>query len=129
VNILGIRYEVPTSDRQKLRERLLLGMGQACVDWSNDTGGCHFCDPDENGDHDETCRLREYFQQFPALDKSRDEVAEDHTLSGNCWKLARECRACGKDNLCDVCHIHHEPRGSCSGCHPCAACEEEEPES
>ena len=40
VNILGIRYEVPTKDRQKLRERLLLEMGQACVDWSNDTGGC-----------------------------------------------------------------------------------------
>jgi hypothetical protein len=51
-----------------------------------------------------------------------------HTASGNCWKRPDpyECRYCGKGNLCDVCHLHDEPRGECSECKRCKACDEED---
>jgi len=43
---------------------------------------------------------------------------------GNCWENAvvYACRRCGKGELCDVCHLHDEPRGSCSVCPRCAGC-------
>jgi hypothetical protein len=38
--------------------------------------------------------------------------------SGNCWNEAAVygCRKCGKDELCDVCHLHDMPRGECDQC-------------
>jgi hypothetical protein len=46
-----------------------------------------------------------------------------HNLVGNCKKRIFECRACGVGNLCDVCHLHDEPRGECSQCNPCLPCQ------
>lgn len=46
-----------------------------------------------------------------------------HTLTGNCWIVSRLCRECGTDTLCDVCHLHDEPRGSCSECARCPLCD------
>jgi hypothetical protein len=49
-----------------------------------------------------------------------------HNHSGNCWQKAYECKkGCGKGNLCDVCHMHDNPRGECDECPPCEACEKE----
>jgi hypothetical protein len=52
------------------------------------------------------------------------EPIPDHTLSGNCWLAAEDCKKCctGGD-ICDVCHEHDEPRGDCSECPPCSRCE------
>lgn len=46
-------------------------------------------------------------------------------MSGNCWELAYKCRkdGCTPDTLCDVCHKHSEPRGDCSECPRCEACD------
>lgn len=30
----------------------LVEIGQACLDWYNDTSECHFCLTDEHGNHD-----------------------------------------------------------------------------
>lgn len=51
---------------------------------------------------------------------------EHHNLGGNCEVsvVTNECRRCGTDNLCDVCHLHDEPRGDCDKCQRCEACEE-----
>ena len=45
--------------------------------------------------------------------------------SGNCTDdaVTCSCRKCGKGNVCDVCHKHDEPRGSCSECPPCPKCD------
>jgi hypothetical protein len=51
---------------------------------------------------------------------------ENHNLLGNCSKRIFECRVCGTGNLCDVCHLHDEPRGDCSQCNPCLACQKSE---
>lgn len=48
----------------------------------------------------------------------------EHTLTGNCWADPYRCRFCGDGNLCDVCHDHDEPRGACSECPPCEACDQ-----
>lgn len=47
-----------------------------------------------------------------------------HTCTGNCWhdSVSRECKRCGADNLCDVCHTHCMPRGECDECPECIAC-------
>lgn len=51
-----------------------------------------------------------------------------HARNGNCWLVVRgkKCPVeyCGMEN-CDVCHDHDEPRGECSECEPCKACERE----
>lgn len=46
--------------------------------------------------------------------------------TGNCWdpKRIHDCKRCGGE-LCDVCHKHDEPRGSCSVCPPCPKCDED----
>ena len=51
-----------------------------------------------------------------------------HNKQGNCWenKLVYSCDECGEDNLCDVCHKHDQPRGSCEECDHCVACDQEE---
>jgi hypothetical protein len=56
-------------------------------------------------------------------------VAEEtHNPTGNCWKQPDpyECHDCGKGNICDVCHLHDEPRGECSECKRCKVCDEED---
>lgn len=53
----------------------------------------------------------------------------NHTNNGNCWAPAYECPECnagGRENLCDVCHLHCEPRGDCSECARCKACDDED---
>jgi hypothetical protein len=49
-----------------------------------------------------------------------------HSLKGNCWTPSAiyDCRRCGSD-FCDVCHKHDEPRGLCSVCPPCKACDKD----
>lgn len=49
----------------------------------------------------------------------------EHTDNGNCWNFPKDCPACGRGNLCDVCHDHDEPRGDCSECERCEKCEAE----
>lgn len=47
-----------------------------------------------------------------------------HNRKGNCWDAATcygRCREC-RDELCDVCHVHCEPRGECRSCPPCEPC-------
>jgi len=59
--------------------------------------------------------------------KKRDwkpSLTEPHTRTGNCWAVAYECKTCG-DVLCDVCHKHGEPRGSCPRCKSCGPCDQE----
>lgn len=38
--------------------------------------------------------------------------------TGNSWNpdIIYNCRECGVDNLCDVCHEHDMPRGDCDKC-------------
>lgn len=40
--------------------------------------------------------------------------------TGNCWveEAAFGCRKCGRENMCDVCHLHDQPRGECEECPP-----------
>lgn len=33
-------------------EKLLIEIGQACIDWYQDTGMCHICQVDRKGNHD-----------------------------------------------------------------------------
>lgn len=40
--------------RAELAERVL----QACLNWVDDTGDCHFCDHEGLGNHDDDCPLR-----------------------------------------------------------------------
>jgi len=51
--------------------------------------------------------------------------ANAHNKQGNCIDdaTAYSCPDCGKTELCDVCHLHSEPRGECSECPPCKGCE------
>lgn len=37
---------------------------------------------------------------------------------GNDWNVGYGCKKCGVNNLCDVCHEHHMPRGECDACPP-----------
>jgi hypothetical protein len=46
----------------------------------------------------------------------------DHNHEGNCWDEVHTCDDCGAGNMCDVCHRHCEPRGSCDKCPDCEAC-------
>lgn len=48
-----------------------------------------------------------------------------HSLNGNCWE--HRCRQAPTEDgaLCDQCHVHAQPRGECSACAPCCACEAE----
>lgn len=50
-------------------------------------------------------------------------MADRHTKTGNCWDCATECILCGVGLLCDVCHVHCEPRGDCETCDDCLVCE------
>lgn len=50
---------------------------------------------------------------------------DPHSHNGNCFEGAHNCEDCGVGNLCDVCHIHDEPRGNCIYCSPCFECEKE----
>jgi len=47
-----------------------------------------------------------------------------HNFNGNCWARVAVylCKICGEGNLCDVCHKHNEPRGTCLECPTCLAC-------
>lgn len=45
----------------------------------------------------------------------------EHTLTGNCWIPSYACYVCGA-NLCDVCHLHDQPRGECDKCSECLMC-------
>src|SRR5574337_849150 len=58
----------------------------------------------------------------------KTETGAQHNMRGNCWNEAVSygCKDCGTNNLCDVCHEHDEPRGSCSECPPCPRCKEEQ---
>lgn len=49
-----------------------------------------------------------------------------HNKLGNCWhnEPVYECKTCGTDAICDVCHLHDEPRGECSECPACPLCDE-----
>ena len=40
--------------------------------------------------------------------------------TGNSWdpKIVYHCKECGEGVLCDVCHRHQMPRGSCEECPP-----------
>ncbi len=51
------------------------------------------------------------------------EGPREHNHLGNCWDETKvyACRRCGKGNLCDVCHKHDVPRGSCFTCLACPA--------
>jgi len=46
---------------------------------------------------------------------------------GNCWtpSVIYDCYKCGYNELCDVCHKHDAPRGSCPECPRCETCERE----
>lgn len=47
-----------------------------------------------------------------------------HNHRGNCWEVAYKCKdGCG-ENLCDVCHMHDQPRASCSDCPRCVPCDD-----
>lgn len=46
-----------------------------------------------------------------------------HTAGGNCLRF--KCDKCGPENVCDVCHVHEQPRGECDECPPCVACQRE----
>lgn len=52
-----------------------------------------------------------------------------HNKKGNCWSRDAylKCRkmGCRPGEMCDVCHLHDEPRGECSECDTCAGCEDE----
>ena len=52
-----------------------------------------------------------------------------HSRTGNCWLPAviYDCRKCKPDSLCDVCHLHFEPRGDCSRCLRCTLCDDDLP--
>lgn len=43
-----------------------------------------------------------------------------HFSNGNSWdpKVIYACKECGLGVMCDVCHRHGEPRGSCDECPP-----------
>lgn len=51
----------------------------------------------------------------------------EHTNSGNCWSrvIVYGCtrNGCREGEVCDVCHDHDEPRGECSECPKCGACD------
>lgn len=50
-----------------------------------------------------------------------------HDKLGNCLHEMETylCESCGIGNTCDVCHYHDEPRGACSECPRCPACEKQ----
>lgn len=55
-------------------------------------------------------------------------MSETHTLTGNCWLLGYACKHRGcrdSDSVCDVCHLHDEPRGECRECPRCPLCDAE----
>ena len=54
-------------------------------------------------------------------------LTRQHVRSGNCSANVYNCRACGTETVCDVCHKHDEPRGECSVCPPCPGCTALEP--
>jgi len=46
-----------------------------------------------------------------------------HAQNGNCQDGSFKCKYCGLiDCVCDVCHKHDEPKGSCSKCEQCFEC-------
>ena len=53
--------------------------------------------------------------------KPAKKSVEKHDGLGNCDKHA-DCLRCGFDNVCNVCHVHEQPRGECDGCPRCPAC-------
>jgi hypothetical protein len=59
------------------------------------------------------------------MPESKQSKKPEHNLKGRCWCKAAVylCCRCGLGNLCDVCHVHDEPRGECD-CPPCLACDE-----
>jgi hypothetical protein len=58
--IMSQPFTVVTTE--DLLERTIREAGQACIDWANDTGDCHFCNPTVVTGHEEHCPLREYFR-------------------------------------------------------------------
>ncbi len=50
-----------------------------------------------------------------------DKTEICHNGCGNCWVPSYRCPKCG-DNLCDVCHLHDQPRGECDKCPECLEC-------
>lgn len=51
----------------------------------------------------------------------------EHNLKGNCWddRVSRFQDGQLKGELNDVCGDHDEPRGDCSVCPDCSACEDD----
>jgi hypothetical protein len=61
--------------------------------------------------------------------KPKKQPKSCHTKTGNCWAVAYTCttNGCRKGERCDVCHQHYLPRGGCTECPPCRACESGKP--
>jgi hypothetical protein len=55
------------------------------------------------------------------------QAVKRHNNKGNCWatRIVYACRRCGNGELCDVCHTHEAPRGTCKKCPDCPACVED----
>jgi hypothetical protein len=88
---------VPVKD--VARHTLLLQMGQACVDWVDDIGICHFCSYEKDGPsrrHDQDCLVAEYL----ALDAAAGTKDADDG-SG--------CQACVDGVAHDSCEPYFEP--------------------
>ena len=45
-----------------------------------------------------------------------------HLRNGNCFDFIFSCARCGRGSVCDVCHLHDEPRGECKTCKRCLEC-------
>lgn len=51
------------------------------------------------------------------------ETKNNHNFKGNCWyKPNGKHRNVAHD---DICKLHDSPRGDCSECEKCTACEQE----
>jgi hypothetical protein len=49
-------------------------------------------------------------------------MATKHLRNGNCFDRIFSCLKCGRLAVCDVCHLHDEPRGECEICPRCEKC-------
>lgn len=52
---------LPRRGDLRLMRRTIMDAGQACIDWYEDTGMCHFCEPDPA--HYADCPLRVLYDE------------------------------------------------------------------
>lgn len=65
------------------RQKRLAELGQGCVDWAIDTDGCHMCERNDDGTHDDDCPVGEFIREVKAAETIPAPAPHDGQLGPN----------------------------------------------